>query len=71
MHVEVIDITSGTRKTMPKRYADILVKLKRARWPDEPELRGTYMTRDMSAGNPMLEPALKKRGPKPKTDTQE
>lgn len=69
MNVEVIEIPSGKRVAMQKRYADILVKLKRARWPDEPEPRGAYMTRDMTAENPRVE--LKKRGPKPKTDTQE
>ncbi|ELE6506803.1 hypothetical protein NRT23_005668 [Pseudomonas aeruginosa] len=35
MNVKVIDIKSGVVKTMPERYAKILVKMKRALWHEE------------------------------------
>ncbi|MNO31424.1 branched-chain alpha-keto acid dehydrogenase subunit E2 [compost metagenome] len=35
MSVQVIDVKTGKIKTMPKKYADLLVRMKRARWPDQ------------------------------------
>lgn len=37
MNVQVIDVKSGKPKTMSVRYANILVKMKRARWPGDAE----------------------------------
>ncbi|QQE90477.1 hypothetical protein [Azotobacter chroococcum] len=34
MNVQVIDTKTGNLKTMPRRYAEVLVKMKRARWPE-------------------------------------
>ncbi|MCY1289458.1 e3 binding domain protein [compost metagenome] len=34
MSVQVIDVKTGKLKSMPVKYANILVKMKRARWPD-------------------------------------
>ncbi|WP_028627666.1 E3 binding domain-containing protein [Metapseudomonas resinovorans] len=35
MSVQVIDVKTGQLKSMSERYARILVKMKRARWPDQ------------------------------------
>lgn len=35
MSVQVVDVKTGKTKTMSARNANILVKMKRARWPDE------------------------------------
>lgn len=35
MSVQVIDVKTGKLKSMPVKYANILVKMKRARWPDQ------------------------------------
>ncbi|MFG5862716.1 E3 binding domain-containing protein [Metapseudomonas sp. CR1201] len=37
MSVQVIDVKTGKVKTMSERYAQILVKMKRATWPDQGE----------------------------------
>ena len=37
MSVQVVDVKTGKVKTMPERYAKILVKMKRATWPDQGE----------------------------------
>lgn len=34
MSVQVVDVKTGKVKTMPEKYARVLVKTKRARWPD-------------------------------------
>lgn len=34
MRVEVIDLKTGKSKFMPDKHAKVLVKLKRARWPE-------------------------------------
>lgn len=34
MNVQVVDLKTGKLKTMQVKYANILVKMKRARWPD-------------------------------------
>ncbi|MCS9316338.1 hypothetical protein N0711_06615 [Pseudomonas aeruginosa] len=35
MNVQVVDLKTGKLKTMQVKYANILVKMKRARWPEE------------------------------------
>ena len=35
MSVQVIDVKTGKLKSMSVKYANILVKMKRARWPDQ------------------------------------
>ncbi|KSR43096.1 hypothetical protein APB53_14000 [Pseudomonas aeruginosa] len=35
MSVQVVDLKTGKVKSMPKRFAEILVKIERARWPEE------------------------------------
>ncbi|MDA8485155.1 E3 binding domain-containing protein [Pseudomonas resinovorans] len=37
MNVQVIDVKTGKPKFMTQRYADILVKMKRAKWPEDAE----------------------------------
>lgn len=37
MSVQVIDVKTGKLKSMPERDAKILVKMKRATWPDQEE----------------------------------
>ncbi|NMZ77371.1 hypothetical protein HBO32_30195 [Pseudomonas nitroreducens] len=84
MNVKVIDIKSGVVKTMPERYAKILVKAKRARWPEAESQQ--YSTKVMTAADPItplvvIEPSSeatgdapserKKRGRKPKAQAQE
>lgn len=84
MNVKVIDIKSGVVKTMPERYARILVKAKRARWPEDESQQ--YSTKVMTAADPVtpvvvIEPASetagdaaaepKKRGRKPRAQDQE
>lgn len=34
MNVQVVDLKTGKLKTMQVKYANILVKMNRARWPD-------------------------------------
>lgn len=48
MTVKVIDLKSGKEKTMPKRFADILLRMKRVSYPQ----KGTYQTKDMVASKP-------------------
>lgn len=84
MNVKVIDIKSGLVKTMPERYAKILVKAKRARWPEAESQQ--YSTKVMTAADHItpvvvIEPSCeaagdtpaepKKRGRKPKAQAQE
>ncbi|WP_349573118.1 hypothetical protein [Azotobacter salinestris] len=75
MNVQVIDLKSGKLKTMGRKYAEVLVKMKRARWPDPP---GTeYQAKVLTAADPVAtfavveesaeehseeQPATKKRG---------
>ncbi|HEP9860792.1 TPA: hypothetical protein VDW40_001826 [Pseudomonas aeruginosa] len=35
MSVQVIDVKTGKLKSMPVKYANILVNMKRARWPEK------------------------------------
>ncbi len=35
MNVQVVDLKTGKLKTMQVKYANILVKMKRACWPEE------------------------------------
>lgn len=35
MNVQVIDVKTGKLKVMPEKYARILVRMKRARWPEQ------------------------------------
>lgn len=35
MSVQVVDVKTGKLKSMSEKYAQILVKMKRARWPEE------------------------------------
>ncbi|MCS8058070.1 hypothetical protein N0406_03545 [Pseudomonas aeruginosa] len=84
MNVKIIDIKSGAVKTMPERYAKILVKAKRARWPEaesKPQgttvITGTEQVSPVVVVDPDVEPAIdvpnepKKRGRKPKAQDQE
>lgn len=74
MSVQVIDLKTGKLKSMPVKYANILVKMKRARWPEE-----VAEAAPVPAGEPVREvapepvetpaevqAAPKKRGRKPK-----
>jgi len=55
MNVKVIDLKTGQLKTMGKRYAEILVKMRRAKWPDaEP---GQYQTKVLVAA-PASQPVM-------------
>lgn len=51
MNVQVIDTKTGNLKTMPRRYAEVLVKMKRARWPEPPA--GQYQTKVLTAAEPV------------------
>ncbi|MCY1553576.1 hypothetical protein D9M68_900730 [compost metagenome] len=77
MSVQVIDVKTGKVKTMPEKYAQILLKMKRARWPDqvvevapvvEPvapaSLETPVLVKPTAAVSEEAEP--KKRGRKPK-----
>ncbi|WP_430316988.1 hypothetical protein [Pseudomonas sp. p1(2021b)] len=76
MNVKVIDEKTGAERTMSKRHADILVRLKKVRYPDLN--RGQYMTKDLVAEQPASaeiaievsapQPEQKKRGRKPKSE---
>lgn len=69
MNVQVIDVKTGQVKTMPKRYANILVKMKRAHWPEvSPDQHKALITTEPAAVADEDEPAdgaPKKRGRKP------
>ncbi|MFC0710706.1 hypothetical protein [Azorhizophilus paspali] len=75
MNVQVIDLKSGKLKTMGRKYAEVLVKMKRARWPDQPAAQ--YQTKVLTETEPVVglavveesaeehleeQPATKKRG---------
>ena len=50
MKVQIKEIRSGKIKTLDKRFADILVKLKQAEYYEEPvEKAATYQTKVMTA----------------------
>jgi hypothetical protein len=98
MRVAVIDLKTGKSKLMPEKHAKVLVKLKRARWPEpthtELAFPGTDDSRtihdvdaeikaanaavvdadtpadtpatDDNVQNPEQQPAIIKRGRKPK-----
>lgn len=84
MNVKIIDIKSGSVKTMPERYAKILVKARRARWPDS-EVKQYIATAvavdDQVSPEVVAEPVLesasdvtaepKRRGRKPKAQVEE
>jgi hypothetical protein len=53
MRVEVIDLKTGKSKLMPEKHARVLVKLKRARWPDP--VVGQYQTKVMEAEKHVME----------------
>ncbi|HHM9405959.1 TPA: hypothetical protein ACRNDO_002557 [Pseudomonas aeruginosa] len=74
MNVKVVDLKTGKLKTMQVKYANILVKMKRARWPEEvaevekihvPETEKEVETESGEKAENLLE-APKKRGRKPK-----
>jgi len=70
MSVQVIDLKTGKLKTMPVKYANILVKMKRARWPEqEPvvEVADSPVMEETMAVDPKVQTEpLKKRGRKSK-----
>ncbi len=70
MSVQVVDVKTGKVKTMPERYAKILVKAKRARWPEPAavvaEAPAPVAVPEVEAEAPTEEAAPKKRGRKPK-----
>lgn len=52
MKVTIRDRASGKTKTMDQRYADVLVRMKRAEYVDAPDVapqRQTYQTKVMTA----------------------
>lgn len=67
MSVQVVDVKTGKVKTMPEKYAKVLVKAKRARWP-EPAAPAVESEAPVAepAVEVELEEAPKKRGRKPK-----
>jgi len=74
MSVQVIDLKTGKLKTMPVKYANILVKMKRARWPDQPsaaevapvEVAEMQPEEESVEATAELPETPKKRGRKPK-----
>lgn len=60
--VTIRDIRSGKTKTMDERYADVLVKMRRAEYIDEkpaPASRQTYQTKVMTAAPITSTPVVK------------
>lgn len=70
MAVQVIDVKTGKLKSMPERYARILVKAKRARWPEPAavvvEEAAPAAAPEAETEAPSEDAAPKKRGRKPK-----
>ena len=75
MNVQVIDVKTGKLKVMPEKYARILVRMKRARWPEQEPLVEVPESPAMEKTivvDPEAQPEpSKKRGRKPKTQDQE
>ncbi|EMI4495000.1 TPA: hypothetical protein ACKQDM_005582 [Pseudomonas aeruginosa] len=74
MSVQVIDVKTGKLKSMPVKHANILVKMKRARWPEKvaevekihvPETEKEVETESDESPEELPE-VPKKRGRKPK-----
>ncbi|MDY1142985.1 hypothetical protein [Pseudomonas aeruginosa] len=74
MSVQVIDVKTGKLKSMPVKHAKILVKMKRARWPEKvaevekihvPETEKEVETESDESPEELPE-VPKKRGRKPK-----
>ncbi len=53
MSVQVVDIKTGKVKTMPERYAKILVKMKRAAWPEQGEQQPVDQNPQLPGGEPI------------------
>lgn len=74
MSVQVIDVKTGKLKTMGAKYANILVKMKRARWPEavvevqpEPAAEPVREVEPVQVETPAeVQDEPKKRGRKPK-----
>lgn len=69
MNVQVVDLKTGKLKTMSERYAKVLVKMKRACWPEtqEKEVEADNGVQTQDRGDELdADREQKKRGRKPK-----